>query len=219
VDEPHGVYTGMMSMDNVYFVRPISVRISRQDKRSNFDFSWNGSLVADLRQAITETWQRWTFSGGCDNINLIVGQIELGRWHEGEMLIGDHGPICSFKPVGNNVGRGELNPTSNGWAQAESAAVVQLRVINTAEVTFLASAGGKYGTIQDMISAGLLDARFANQVNGYSFDVRLQQQGRNYLAMATPVGNLGLHSFSSTSDAIIRYSAGPAGTPIGQPVQ
>lgn len=110
-------------------------------------------------------------------------------------------------------------PTKSGPPnneEAESYAAGQLRVINTAEVTY-ASVGGRYGTIQDMIAAGFLDRRFAAPISGYMFDVRLQQEGQDYLAIATPVGNAGRYSYSSTSDAVIRYAAGPTGTPIGQP--
>jgi hypothetical protein len=51
------------------------------------------------------------------------------------------------------------------------------------------------------------------------FEVHLQQGGTNYLAIATPTGNAARYSFSSTSDAVVRYAAGPRGTPIGQPVR
>lgn len=111
-------------------------------------------------------------------------------------------------------------PTKSGPPnneQAESSAVAQLRVINTAEVTY-ASVGGRYGTIQDMIAAGLLDRRFAGEIDGYSFEVRLLG-ATNYLAIATPVGNVGRYTYSSGPDAVIRYAAGPPGTPIGQPVR
>jgi hypothetical protein len=111
-------------------------------------------------------------------------------------------------------------PTKSGPPnneQAESSAVEQLRVINTAEVTY-SSTGGKYGTIQNMMAAGLLDPRFAGEIYGYSFEVRLLGP-TNYLAIASPVGNVGRYVYSSAPDAVIRYSAGPAGTPIGQPVR
>jgi hypothetical protein len=101
---------------------------------------------------------------------------------------------------------------------AESAARAQLRTINTEEVTYLSSTGGKYGTIQDLISAGLLDPRYADEIDGYSYEVQVREQGKNYSATATPVRNAGRYSYMSTSDAVIRYGAGPVGTPIGQPV-
>jgi hypothetical protein len=103
--------------------------------------------------------------------------------------------------------------------RAESAARTELRTINTEEVAYFSSTGGKYGTIEDLISAGLLDRRFAGEIGGYSFEVHLQGEGKNYLVTATPVGNAGRYSFRSTSDGVIRYGTGPAGTPTGQPVR
>jgi hypothetical protein len=101
---------------------------------------------------------------------------------------------------------------------AESVARAQLRTINTEEVTYSSSTGGKYGTIQDLISAGLLDRRYLGEIDGYWYEVQVQEEGKNYLATATPGGNAGRYSYRSTSDAVIRYGTGPTGTPIGQPV-
>jgi hypothetical protein len=94
-----------------------------------------------------------------------------------------------------------------------------LRTINTEEVAYFSSTGGKYGTIQDLISAGLLDRRYAGEIDGYSYEVQVQELEKNYSAKATPVGNAGRYSYMSTSDAVVRYGAGPAGTPIGQSVR
>jgi hypothetical protein len=101
----------------------------------------------------------------------------------------------------------------------ESAARTQLRTINTEEVAYFSSTGGKYGTIQDLISAGLLDRRYVGEIDGYSYAVQVQEQGKNYSVTATPVGNAGRYSYMSTSDAVVRYGSGPTRTPIGQPVR
>src|SRR5438876_12022761 len=54
-------------------------------------------------------------------------------------------------------------------AAQESSAVAQLRTVNTAEVTYLSSNQGSYGDIPSLITAGLLDGRFATSVSGYAF--------------------------------------------------
>src|SRR5438045_6537379 len=69
-------------------------------------------------------------------------------------------------------------------AAQESAAVAQIRTINTAEVTYLSSNAGAYGSVPELITAGLLDNRFANSVSGYTFTV--QASGSNYTAQAIP---------------------------------
>src|SRR5438874_11917942 len=56
-------------------------------------------------------------------------------------------------------------------AAQESSAVAQIRTINTAEVTYLSSNGGNYGSIPELITAGLLEGRFATSVSGYTFSV------------------------------------------------
>src|SRR5437773_6785748 len=54
-------------------------------------------------------------------------------------------------------------------AANESAAVANLRTINTAQVTYLSSSGGNYGDVTALVGAGLLDTRFNSTVSGYVF--------------------------------------------------
>ena len=114
-------------------------------------------------------------------------------------------------------------------AANESAAVANLRTINTAEVTYLSSAGGNYGSIPELITAGLLDSRFTGPVSGYSFTVTASSS--DYTANAAPTSaNSGRYGYYATPDAVVRYSTattgcgGPGGNcfPTGQsgnPVQ
>src|SRR3954462_6303427 len=53
----------------------------------------------------------------------------------------------------------------------ETSAVAQLRTINTAQVTYLSSNQGAYGSLPQLITQGLLDARFAGSVSGYNYAV------------------------------------------------
>jgi type IV pilus assembly protein PilA len=111
-------------------------------------------------------------------------------------------------------------------AANESSAVSNLRTINTAEVTYLSSAGGNYGSLPELITAGLLDSRFGGAVSGYSFTV--EATGADYTATATPTStNSGRFGYYSLPDAVIRYQTTTSGTcnpcfPAGQsgsPVQ
>src|SRR5438132_11212701 len=61
-------------------------------------------------------------------------------------------------------------------AANETSAVANLRTINTAEVTYLSSASGNFGTVTDLITAGLIDSRFNGTVSGYSFTVSASVQ-------------------------------------------
>ena len=90
-------------------------------------------------------------------------------------------------------------------AANESAAVSNLRTINTAEVTYLSSAGGSYGQLTDLVTAGLLDTRFnTSTVSGYTFNVAAA--GQDYTARANPSSpNSGRYAYFSLPDAVIRY--------------
>jgi prepilin-type N-terminal cleavage/methylation domain-containing protein len=111
-------------------------------------------------------------------------------------------------------------------AAQESSAVAQVRTVNTAEVTYLSSNGGSYGSIPELITQGFLDSRFAGSVSGYTFLV--QASGSDYTAIATPTStNAGRFGYFATPDAVIRYQtatsttcnpcfpAGQSGQPVG----
>ena len=108
----------------------------------------------------------------------------------------------------------------------ESAAVAQLRTINTAEVTYLSSNQGAFGDIPSLVSQGFLDSRFLGSVSGYNFTVAAS--GPNYTANADPTSiNAGRFGYYSTPDAVIRYATYQGGncnpcypgTLSGAPVQ
>src|SRR5437763_15331188 len=94
----------------------------------------------------------------------------------------------------------------------ESAAVAQIRTVNTAEVTYLSSNQGAYGTIAQLITQGLMDSRFTGSVSGYNFTVAAS--GPNYTVNADPTSaNAGRFGYFSAPDAVIRYASyGPTGT-------
>jgi type IV pilus assembly protein PilA len=110
-------------------------------------------------------------------------------------------------------------------AANESSAVANVRTINTAEVTYLSSAGGNYGDVDDLISAGLIDSRFNGPVSGYSFTV--DATGADYTAWAYPTStNSGRYGYYSLPDAVVRYADSTTncspcfpGTSSGAPVQ
>ena len=118
-------------------------------------------------------------------------------------------------------------------AANESAAVANLRTINTAEVTYLSSAGGNYGSVSDLVTAGLLDTRFTsgNSVSGFNFTITMTTA--DYTATAIPTSaNSGRYAYYTLPDAVIRYSSATdathcggtggncfPGTMSGQPVQ
>lgn len=111
-------------------------------------------------------------------------------------------------------------------AANETSAVANLRTINTAQVTYLSSASGNFGTITDLVGAGLIDSRFNGAVSGYSFTITAS--GQDYTASALPTSvNSGRFGYYSLPDAVIYYQSGvvancnpcfPSGQ-SGRPVQ
>ncbi|PYS54438.1 MAG: hypothetical protein DMG13_08740, partial [Acidobacteria bacterium] len=96
-------------------------------------------------------------------------------------------------------------------AANESSAVANLRTINTAEVTYLSSAGGNFGDVTNLIAAGLIDSRFTGAVSGYTFVVTTSTS--DYTAVATPTStNSGRYGYYSTPDAVVRYASATSGT-------
>jgi type IV pilus assembly protein PilA len=100
-------------------------------------------------------------------------------------------------------------------AANESAAVANLRTVNTAEVTYLSSSGGNYGDIPALIGAGLLDETFTGTKAGYAYGVTAS--GADYTATAGPISsNTGRFGYYSHPDAVVRYSTATSLAPAGQ---
>src|SRR3989442_53584 len=70
-------------------------------------------------------------------------------------------------------------------AANESHAVANLRTANTAEVQYLSNSQGKYGSIPDLITAGLIDNRYSVGSGGYDLDIQLSGNALDYTATAT----------------------------------
>ena len=93
----------------------------------------------------------------------------------------------------------------------ESSAVAQIRTINTAEITYLSSNQGSFGSMPSLITQGLIDGRFAGSVSGYNYTVTAS--GSNYTVNADPTStNSGRFGYFSLPDAVIRYATYQGGT-------
>jgi hypothetical protein len=95
-------------------------------------------------------------------------------------------------------------------------AVAELRTINTAEVMYRVDAN-KFGSIEDLIRAGLLSSGFTSVVSGYNFTVISDKNG--YTAKATSASRYGCWDYFTATDAKIRYSTDQSRAPKGQSAQ
>jgi prepilin-type N-terminal cleavage/methylation domain-containing protein len=108
-------------------------------------------------------------------------------------------------------------------AANESAAVANLRNLNTAEVTY-SSTEGTYGTINDLVNAQLIDDRYLDpNFSGFTITVALDPGFLGYTAFATGVSPASSRfDYYSTPDFVIRYSTVSTRAPLGMtgsPVQ
>ena len=106
-------------------------------------------------------------------------------------------------------------------AANESAAVAQVRTITTGLVMYLSSSGGSYGTIPQLVNAGLLDAGFNTTKSSYNFSITTN--GSDYTILAAPASTTsGRYGYYSVPDGVVRYSTETAYAPTnlaGNPVQ
>ena len=102
-------------------------------------------------------------------------------------------------------------------AANESAAVANVRTINTAQVTYLSSAAGAYGDMTGLISTKLVDDTFTGTKAGYIYAVNLATPPQDYTVTANPASaNTGRYGYYSTPDAVVRYSTTATLAPTGQ---
>ena len=105
----------------------------------------------------------------------------------------------------------------------ESSAVANMRNLNTAEVSY-SSTTGTYGSLDDLITARLLDERYTSpSFSGYRWTITLSSGNLNYSAYADGVSsNTSRYDYYSGPDFVIRFSTiasrAPAGM-TGDPVQ
>ena len=109
-------------------------------------------------------------------------------------------------------------------AANESAAVANMRNLNSAEVSYSSSNGGVYGDIPDLIAAGLVDNRYGSaNFSGFQYTVSMPAGSRDYTIYGTAVStNTSRYDYYSVPDFVVRYSTVAGRSPAGQggmPVQ
>jgi prepilin-type N-terminal cleavage/methylation domain-containing protein len=106
--------------------------------------------------------------------------------------------------------------TKSRQSANESAAVANLRTLANAQATYSISGGGRYETLVGLVSAQLLDQRFASgAVNGYA--ISIEWSPYDYTATAVPsTANSGRYGFYLVPDGVIRYSTFASLAPSGQ---
>lgn len=98
----------------------------------------------------------------------------------------------------------------------ETNAVASLRSLNTAQVQYLSSHQGQYGTMGVLIAEGLLDERFSTGAAGYDFTIQTSAPYGDYLAIAVARGaSSGRYDYYTQPDYVIRYATLTSRAPLG----
>jgi prepilin-type N-terminal cleavage/methylation domain-containing protein len=101
-------------------------------------------------------------------------------------------------------------------AANESSAVSNLRLVNTAEVTYSTGNQGSFGSIAQLVGAGFLDNRFNQVASGYSFSTTISANALDYTATASArSARDGRYDYYTRPDSVIRYSTDPTRAPTG----
>jgi type IV pilus assembly protein PilA len=103
-------------------------------------------------------------------------------------------------------------------AANESGAVATMRTIMTAEVSYQSSAQGSFGTLAQLVGAGLLDARFTSGTfGGFNYGITLDPTGTIFTANAEPAStNTARYGYYELSDGVVRYATTTSEAPTGQ---
>lgn len=96
-DEAHGVYSGMVNTDQLYFVCPIRSAASLSDSRSRFETYEEGTILVYVRHATDRQWTRKTLSYTCENRTLKAGKTEWAFSNDGGLQVGSHNSICTLQ--------------------------------------------------------------------------------------------------------------------------
>ena len=71
----------------------------------------------------------------------------------------------------------------------------------------MSSSGGTFGSIADLIAAGLLDDTFTCIKAGYKYSITLDATSSVYTVEATPASaKTGSYGYYTFPDAVVRYS-------------
>lgn len=172
-------------------------------------------------------------------VGIILSCIAMGRvkrepWQYGGKGMAIAGLVLSIVslvsvvPVGIIAAIAIPNLLASRRAANEGSAMASLRTISSAEMVYYSTVGaGKYGTLNDLAKAGLLDAKLATGTkNGYHFTVELTTNEDNvegFAAVGVPITyrSTGMRSFYIDETSVLRAgdnSGGPS-TKMDEPLQ
>jgi type II secretory pathway pseudopilin PulG len=101
-------------------------------------------------------------------------------------------------------------------AANESSAVANLRTVSTAEISYSLTNAGRFASVDQLITAGLLDSRYVSTMSGYNIVIEVSPDTLDFTATATArADNEGRFDYFTRPDYVIRYSTAPGRAPVG----
>jgi Putative metallopeptidase len=98
VGQPHGVHSGSIAMDDVSFLRPVSITETRREEGT--ELLLEGSLLANVRRSTNKSWQRESFEFRCNVPEPQVGETRLAFiQNSGELRIGESEGHCELRSI------------------------------------------------------------------------------------------------------------------------
>jgi hypothetical protein len=95
-DEAHGVYTGLLSADSIYFFCPVTLTVTKRGSLAKFENYEDGSLTVLVRRATDRQWTKKVLPYRCENRLLNPGKMEYVVFNGQELEVGSHDSLCLF---------------------------------------------------------------------------------------------------------------------------
>ena len=95
-DEPHGVYTGLLSVDTAYFFCPIKLTVKKRGSTAPHETYEGGTISLYMRSATVRQWSKKILDYRCEDLALNPGKMELAVFNGKELQVGSHDALCTF---------------------------------------------------------------------------------------------------------------------------
>ncbi len=94
--EAHGVYTGFLPANTLYFMCPGKLTVSKRGSLAPGETFEEGSANVFIRRATDHQWTKKIFDYKCEDLALIPGKMEYAVSNGSEIQVGSHNALCTF---------------------------------------------------------------------------------------------------------------------------
>ena len=98
-DQPHGVYTGTLKANNLYFVCPVALTVTKRGSLGKDETFEEGTISLLIRKAVDANWTRTAFAYKCEDLQLNPGKMEYAVSNGRQIQVGSHNALCLFSKM------------------------------------------------------------------------------------------------------------------------